>query len=447
MRGRRQQGNGWRRWLGAAALGAVCAGCSQPPPPAVPVTVQVQMLAGVECAAMARTAAYWNERYAATTGIRVAVAPLNRVGSFHKLEVQLAAGLATPDIVNPCSLQLARLAPYLEPLDEHLREDAVMTAPNGVRLSRGVLLDAALRTAALADGHMYMLPKDLMAVLLFYRKDLMPRPPDTWDEYLAMAMRFTRSLSPASPTRYGTVMPGKYEIGTFCAALEVLWPHGADLATPERWRNGFGAAGAGRGFKLFEELAAAGAFPPEAVDAEYPQVARIIQNGDVAMALQWSTFYQDLLDPRRAPKVYSKIDIAPPPGVRQPDGSVRRDLYVQTTGLALNRRSTHKEEALRFLAWAALGEGALVYAMGTPTAPGGASPVQAVWGNRASLPPYPRIRPWIESFGHVVPATPRTPAMLTMGSSWVQRLMTGQATAAEAAAGLNREIAAARAEE
>jgi len=175
--------------------------------------------------------------------------------------------------------------------------------------------------------------------------------------------------------------------------------------------------------------------PPTAANAEYPEVAAMIQGGEVAMAIMWNAFYQDLMNPEKSPKVYDKFAVAPPPGVQKEDGSIERYMYVQTIALALNKNSKHKEEAMKFMAWATLGEGAEIYAKS-----GGSSPVKSVWQDDHILDIYPIMYPWVEEFGRAVPMHDKITDLMLIGSSWVQKVMVGSVTSEEAAKGMNDEI-------
>ncbi len=399
------------------------------------VTIHIQMFEGPEFEAMKPTARFWNESYSEKTGTTIKVVSLDRVGYFGKLETQLISEMAEPDIVHPFSLHLGRLQAHLESLDPYLADERIMTSPNGRILSPESVLKVAMKTGITAGGTVLMLPKDMSEVILYYRKDLIPRPPETWEEYVELAKKYTRSLNPDSPTRYGTVMQGKYEMWTFCAALENIWPNGGALFVRGTTNPGFDNPGTVKGFSVFEELARTGVLPPEAINAEHPEVASIIQSGEVAMAIQWSAFYYELVDKEKSPMVFDKFDIAPPPGVRQIDGSVKRDMFVQTIGLALNRNSKYKREAVRFMVWAAMGEGAEIYAKN-----GGSSPVNAVWKNKSTPLPYSKIGPWVGKYGRIMPVHKDLTDLMMIGSSWVQRVMALDATAEEAAKGLNVEI-------
>ena len=133
------------------------------------VTIEVQMFSGPEYEAMLPTADHWNVNYAEKTGISVDVTALNRIGYFDKLETQLLCGLSTPDIVQPFSLHLEKLKPYLEPLNPYLDNDQMMVSPEGEQYSLNNFLETALNTVTSADGQLYMLPKDMSEIVLFYR--------------------------------------------------------------------------------------------------------------------------------------------------------------------------------------------------------------------------------------------------------------------------------------
>lgn len=412
----------------------VLTACDDTAPPKK-VTVTVQMFEGPEFDAMVPTAQYWNENYSEKTGIEIKPIFLKRVGYFGKLHTQLVSGIDTPDIVHPFSLHLGRIAKYLEPLDPYLADRELMVAPNGDRLSMDAMLGAALRSSQLSDGRTYMIPSDMSEVILYYRKDLIPNPPDTWLEFAALAKRMTRSLEPRSPTEYGAVVQGKYEMWTFCAALENFWPHGSNILKADGKSPGFDVPGTADAFRFFEELARAGVFPPGTENAEYPEVAQIVKSGSVAMAVQWNAFYGELTDPDRSPLVYDKFDIAPPPGVRQPDGSVLRHLYFQTIGLAINRSSKHKRAAMKFLIWASLGEGAEIY-----VGAGGSSPLTRIWKAEDAPAIYSRLATWVEAFGRTPMNHPQLTDLMLIGSSWIQRVIMGNVNSEQAARGMQEEM-------
>jgi len=92
------------------------------------------------------------------------------------------------------------------------------------------------------------------------------------------------------------------------------------------------------------------------------------------------------------------------------------------------------------MTWATMGEGAEIYASGTETAPGGSTPIKAVWGDDHILDMYPKLLPWVEEFGRAVTIHKDVTDIMLIGASWIQRTMAKDVTAEEASQGLNQEI-------
>lgn len=78
------------------------------------------------------------------------------------------------------------------------------------------------------QGRLYRVPAQADAGVLYYRKDLLEqhgiRPPETFDELLALARRFHHP-----PEFYGLVFQGKQYEGLTCNFLEYLWGMGGEL--------------------------------------------------------------------------------------------------------------------------------------------------------------------------------------------------------------------------
>jgi multiple sugar transport system substrate-binding protein len=400
------------------------------------VTISVQMFSGPEFDAMVPTAKYWNENYAQKTGITVNAIAGSRVGYFEKMQSQLVAGLAEPDIVHPFNMFLGKLQPYLEPLDPYFAKKEVMTGPDGEKYSVDMMLPVALETAKGLDGKIYMMPKDMSEVMLYYRKDLMQKPPDTYDEFIQIAKKYTKSLNPSSPTKYGCIVQGKYELWTFCAGIENLWPLGYEIFKPKTTEVAPLNPDTWKGFKFFEDLYKAGVLYPGVENTEYPEVASALESGEVALAIQWNANYFSATNCENAPKVCDKVDITAPPGYKMADGSIKRAVYVQTICLALNKKSKNKDAAAQFLAWSSFGEGAKLYAKA-----GGSSPIKAVWLAEDAMMPYPKIAPAVSEFGRPFPVYENMSEIVMIGSTWIQKVLIGKATAKDAAEGMQKEFA------
>ncbi len=402
-------------------------------------TITVQMFSGPEFDAMVPTAEYWNKNYAAKTGITVNAVALSRVGYFEKMQSQLVAGLAEPDLVHPFNMQLGKLAPYLEPLNKYLSDPAIMSGPNGEKYTVDEALKVGMDTVTGPDGSIYGLPKDMSEIAMYYRKDLITSVPQTWDEFIAVAKKFTKSINAGSPVEYGAVLQGKYEKWTYCSALEALWPNGYDIFKAGSNNKEIAEYDAkwAKGFKPYEELGKAKALYPGFDNTEYPEVSAAMESGNVALAMQWNANYYSITNKDVSPKVWDKITIAEMPGEKQADGSIKKAMYVQTINLSLNKASKNKEAAMKFLAWSVFGEGAVLYAKA-----GGSSPVKSVWTTADAAMPYPVLAPLVEKYGRALPQHDDMSELVMIGSSWVQKVGIGKATAAEGVKGMRDEMAA-----
>jgi multiple sugar transport system substrate-binding protein len=401
------------------------------------VTITVQMFSGPEYDAMAPTAKYWNEKYSASTGITVNAVALSRMGYFEKMQSQLVAGLKEPDLVHPFNMALGQLRPYLEDLRPYLAKSDLMTGPDGEKYSIDGLLDPAKACVTAADGAILGMPKDMSELCVYYRKDLISKPPETWPELVEMAKQYTKSINPKSPTEYGVVLQGKYEKWTYCSALETLWSAGYEIFKPGDKEIAMYNPDAVKAFKIYEDLFKAKALYPGFDNTEYPEVSAALESGNVAMAVQWNANYFSLSNKEMSPKVYDKIALAPPPGWKQADGKIKRAMYVQTINLALNKKSPNKEAAMKFLTWSTCGEGAVLYAKY-----GGSSPIKKVWQAKDAMMPYPVLAPMVQEYGRSLPMHNDMSELVMIGSSWIQKVGIGNATAEQAAKGLPEEMAA-----
>jgi multiple sugar transport system substrate-binding protein len=78
------------------------------------------------------------------------------------------------------------------------------------------------------QGHLYRIPAFADAGVLYYRTDLVPAPPDTFQDLYRVASQAQRD------GRWGFVWQGKQYEGLVATFLEVLWGFGGDWITDDR---------------------------------------------------------------------------------------------------------------------------------------------------------------------------------------------------------------------
>jgi len=294
------------------------------------------------------------EAYTELTGNPVEIVEQGRDTYLTLIPTQLLSGTDAFDLAFIQSTMVGELAqaeailpltPYLDALTEEEAQD--------------VDLDDVL-VPAMYDGEVYGLPTDISTLFLFYRSDLIPEPPDTWEETLELARQFSQSQNSASPTPYGIAfdgVPGESLPETF---YNVMWSFGGEIvdANGEVVVDNEGAITAGN---FWRTLAEEELVPPEILSWGFGEVLAAIESGEVAMAVPaWNAAYPMILN--GSSEFKDTIKVATVPGVEQTDGSILATPYTHSYFFALNSASKNLDAAFKFLSWATGKEGGLIYA-------------------------------------------------------------------------------------
>jgi len=330
------------------------------------VTIWVQ--AGPEADALKAAA----EQYTRETGNPVTVGTQGRAGWRQRYETALAAGSREFDGV----LHITRFVPGLAAGGLLAPLDAFIAASPDWNVAD---LPDVIQSEMKFDNRWYMAPTDITLETLVYRRDLIPTPPRTWDELREVAKRFTQSLNPSSPTRYGyAYAPGPGNaIGAWLGAMG---SYGADMVDA-------------RGCVVIDSPQAIAAWsmfvglkntdrvtPPDVVSWDYPELLVGLQNGTLAMAAFFTAGMPVLIDCAQSPQVCDKIALT-----IQPAGPAGSRTRVNPLGIMMNAASTNKEATWAFMKWVTGPQGGRVY-----TRAGGQNPRTSILSD-ASLA---QGRPW-----------------------------------------------------
>jgi multiple sugar transport system substrate-binding protein len=346
-------------------------------------TVTLQMWSGPEGVAMRPIVARWNSEMRPKTGITLQETEPSRAGYDALITSQLLSKSGTPDIVFPFNWDVARVAKAgtLVDLTPYINKD-----PSGFQMDD--FFKVAVDSTNI-DGHQYALPLDMSLPILYYRKDLISTPPDTWDEFLQMADKFTKSRNSSSPTRYGTTLYAHTGVAEAAQLWEeILWPYGGQLADSSfHWTI---ASDAGvKATNVGRTLVQRGNVPQPVTSYEYPQVLAALTNGSVAFIQEWNAAWGQIIDKTQNPSYFDKIQYAPIPGVSQSDGTVKRAYHVHTINLAVNASSKHVDQAVEVLKWLLRPDVAVAY-----TVAGGNTPRQSIFNS----PDVAKVRPGFQSW-------------------------------------------------
>lgn len=291
------------------------------------------------------------------------------------------------------------------------------------------------------DGKLYAIPLDVSNNFLYYRSDLMsklltdpawkatyktisekllgkaltPKPPAdwNWDDFLATGAFFTKSYNPASPTKYGLAM--QLENLEFNVMIwdDVLWSLGGSWTNAKGQPDIDSSAGL-EAMNIYRMTYVDHLTSPDSDAAEYPQTEAALSSGQAAIALQWSAGYPELTSKSQSPQVAGKISITHVPGPTHLT-------HIHVLGDALNRYSTHKAQAIKWLDYLATPQAMLMYARA-----GGIPSMPSVLNQVASTQPagyYQTIIDTVKHGGFSEPTLPQTQQIYTelataLSSGW-----------------------------
>jgi multiple sugar transport system substrate-binding protein len=201
------------------------------------------------------------------------------------------------------------------------------------------------------------------AMGLVYRKDLFENPeekenfkkkygyelkaPETYGQLKDIAQFFTRP----DEKFYGIALFGSSDYDAVTSAFNnVLWSYGGELWDPEKNKtegviNSEASVSALEYFKSLFEFA-----PPGASGWYYDEVNNAVNQGQVAMGINWYYFFNSYLDPENNKNAQS-MAFATLPGEKNSDGKFRQYNSVGGQGIGISNRSKNAEEAWKFLEW------------------------------------------------------------------------------------------------
>jgi multiple sugar transport system substrate-binding protein len=244
-----------------------------------------------------------------------------------RIEEEFSSGRASYDLISTHTKYAPSQRQWLTPLDEALDDSE--------------LEHFTQRTLELAriDDLLYSVPRNLDVKLLYYRTDLVPEPPSSWEELREEAARLR------SGDLYGFAFPGK-ESGLFGHFFELHAMHGGrmfdrdDPPAPNlNDEAGLWALG------LLKDLCARAA-PEETPNWHYDEVAACFREGKAAMSSDWPGGFYTYEDPNQS-EVVDSFDVA-----LYPEGRAGRFIYSSSHTVAIPnsvRDRLAAIELLRFL--------------------------------------------------------------------------------------------------
>jgi len=216
-------------------------------------------------------------------------------------------------------------AGWLEPLDDYFPQQ-----------EREKYLQGPIQSCTV-NGKLYAAPFFTDAGLLYYRKDLVSTPPETWDDLYKIG----KQLMDEGKVDYGFVFQANQYEGLVCDALEYIHSNGGKVLEDSKVvLNSPNAIEALNIFKKMLEIA------PKGVTTYIENDSLVtFQEGKAAFMRNWP--YAWAIVNSSESKVKDKVGIAPIP--KGPNGDTTGKATLGGWNLAINKNSKHKDEAWKFI--------------------------------------------------------------------------------------------------
>jgi multiple sugar transport system substrate-binding protein len=206
------------------------------------------------------------------------------------------------------------------------------TGERRAEAERGTLA-GPLATAQYQD-RLYAAPKNTNVQLLWYRTDLVPQPPQTWDELIRMSQDLKGRGQP-----YQVVTMGAQYEGLVVLFNTMTASAGGAIVSEDGTRTAFDQ-GAVKALEMLKRFATAGVTAPSFSNAIEDEVRLAFQDGDGAFQLNWPFVYPAMQE--AAPDLAKKVRWARYPAM---DGSTPSRVTIGGINLAVSAYSRHPQES------------------------------------------------------------------------------------------------------
>jgi lactose/L-arabinose transport system substrate-binding protein len=297
-------------------LGLLLQGCARAKPDAVELTM---WLVGSE--AQARTINALAKSFTQRTGIAVRCEAISW-GEAHSKYLTAVAGEVQPDIGTmglTWGSEFGRLGALVDlrqafPEDTQAMHDATF---------------GGLWESIEQDGQVFGVPFDVSLQVLYYRTDLIPQPPQTWEE-LTSLLQALRTDGRRMVIDWGNL--------SWIGYAPFLWQAGGAFYTPDGRGASLNTPQAVRALEFFRDLYTRYEVPRTSIPVEQG-----LRTGEFPLAVSGN--WKMITITIGVPEIAGKWSIAPLP--RGPSGKRTAFLGGRIMGIFAN--STHRSEAWQFL--------------------------------------------------------------------------------------------------
>ena len=282
-----------RRAFALLAVGLFAAGCTSSKAPADGSQL-TWAIGAIDADAARAVAKLWNDTHPNTSNIRVEALPDAADEQRQLMAIELNAGLQGFDILSLDVVWTGEFAEsrWLVDLQDVRKEIEEVSLP------------AAFESATW-EGTLWAAPFTSGAGILYYRTDLVPAPPKTWDELVRVGTAAAGNAGIEAFVGQGA----QYE-GMVVNFLEYFWAAGGEVFDGDRRRVRFDSEPAVRAIEFMRSARASGFFAGSFHDMTEEDARKHFQDGNAVFMRNWPYAYSKV--PADS-KVVGRVGIAPLP--------------------------------------------------------------------------------------------------------------------------------------
>jgi multiple sugar transport system substrate-binding protein len=286
------------------------------------------------------------------------------------------------------------------------------------------MLEAPVESASY-KGTLYAAPKDSDGGILYYRKDLVPTPPKTWDEMMSMC-----SIAKANNIGCFSGQYKQYE-GLTVNAAEAITSAGGSILD-DQGKPSLNTPEAKEGLENLTEAFKNGNIPAEAITYQEEESRRAFQSGNLLFHRNWPYIYS-LITTEGSSAVKDKFGMAPLPGKDGPGNS-----SLGGHSAAISVYSKNKATALDFLKFINEEEQQRFFANQASLAP----VLSALYDDQELVAKLPYLTVLKESLANAVPrpVTPFYPAVTQAIQENSYAALKGEKSAEQALSDMQKSI-------
>lgn len=306
-------------------------------------------------------------------------------------------------------------AGWLEPLDSRFtKEERAKFIPGTIE-------------AVTYEGKVYAVPMYTDSGVLYYRKDIIPTPPKTWDELVTMSKENVGKEG----TKYGYMFQGLQYEGLVCNAMEFIGSNGGAVLDGNKVTINTPQSIAGLQYMV--DMIKKGVSPSGTTTYKEDESRIPFQQGEALFMRNWPNAWA-LLNAADSP-VKGKVGIAPIPTGK--DGKVG----TPTLGgwnMTINKNSKHKDAAWTFIQFMTGEEGMKIQAL-----EGSKLPARlALYDDKDIQAKNPAFKDIFAGLKNVKPrpVSPYYPQMSDSMQINFQKALTGSLTAEQAIQNVEKEL-------